>query len=249
MLGAVGVESEMHLPFGGIHQVLTPLIGNLAMLPRAHRDALGTALGLSDGSRPDLFLIAEATLLLLKLERRERPVVVIIDDVQWLDPQSHQILAFVAHRGAAARLCVLGAVRAGHPGPLPDAGFAQLPVHGVDDQAAERILRLHAQGLGLSDLRRIRGEASGNPLALLELPRAWGDGPLTDDHPPALTARLERAFAGRVTELPAPTRDALLIAAVGSSSDTQEILAALSAFGHALRSGPGVQAGRRSPAW
>jgi AAA ATPase domain len=231
VLGAVGVESEMHLPFGGIHQMLTPLMGKLGILSRTHRDALGTALGLSDNSRPDLFLIAEATLLLLKLERRERPVALIIDDAQWLDPQSHQILAFVAHRGAAARLCVLGAVRAGHVGPLTEAGFAQLQVHGVDDQAAERILGAHAEGLSLSDLRRIRGDASGNPLALMELPRAWGNGPLTDDHPPALTARLERAFGGRVTELPAATRDALLIAAVGSSSDTQEILAALSAFG------------------
>jgi hypothetical protein len=106
VLGTVGVESEMHLPFGGVHQMLAPLMGNLRKLPRVHRDALRTALGLSDSSRPDLFLIAEATLLLLKLERRTRPVIVIADDVQWLDPQSHQILAFVAHRGAAARLCV-----------------------------------------------------------------------------------------------------------------------------------------------
>jgi tetratricopeptide (TPR) repeat protein len=231
VLGAVGVESEMHLPFGGVHQMLTPLMGNLGRLSRAHRDALGTALGLSDSSRPDLFLIAEATLLLLRLERRERPVIVIVDDVQWLDPQSHQILAFVAHRGAAARLSVLAAVRAGHPGPLPDAGFAQLPVRGVDDQTAEEILRAHAGGLNPSDLRRIRREAMGNPLALEELPRAWGAGPLTDDHPPALTDRLERAFAGRVAGLLAATRDALLIAAVGSSSDTQEILAALPALG------------------
>jgi hypothetical protein len=93
------------------------------------------------------------------------------------------------------------------------------------------ILCANAGGLSHSDLRRIRREASGNPLALLELPRSWGDGPLTDDHPPALTARLERAFAGRVAELSAATRDALLIAAAGSSSGTREILAALSAFG------------------
>ena len=58
VLGATGIESEMHLPFGGIHQMLTPLIGNLGMLSRARRDALGTALGLSDSSSPDLFLIA-----------------------------------------------------------------------------------------------------------------------------------------------------------------------------------------------
>ncbi len=76
----------------------------------------------------------------------------------------------------------------------------------MNDETAEAILRAHAEGLSLSDLRRIRREAMGNPLALLELPRAWGDGPLTDDHPPALTGRLERAFAGRVAELPAATR-------------------------------------------
>ncbi len=105
----------MHLSFGGVHQMLTPLMGNLGRLSRVHRDALGTALGLSESSTPDLFLIAEAAFLLLELERRERPVIVIVDDVQWLDPQSDQILAFVAHRAAAAGLCVLGAVRAGHP--------------------------------------------------------------------------------------------------------------------------------------
>jgi tetratricopeptide (TPR) repeat protein len=231
VLEAVGVESEMHLPFGGVHQLLAPLMGGLNRLSRVRREALGTALGLSDGPRPDLFLIAEATFALMKLERRKRPVLVIVDDVQWLDPQSHQILAFLAHRGMAAGLCVLGATRPGHPGPFADAGFPELAVQGVDDEAAERILRVHAGTLNPGDLRRIRREALGNPLALLELPRAWGDGPLTDDHPPALSARLEQAFAGRVAELPAGTRDALLIAAVSSSSDTEAILAALAAFG------------------
>lgn len=230
VLGATGVESEMHLPFGGVHQIVAPLMDMLDTLSRAHGDALGTALGLSDGARPDLFLIAEATFALLRLERDERPVIVVVDDVQWLDPQSHQILAFVAHRGAAAGLCVLGTVRAGHPGPLPDAGFPELPVCGVDDDTAAKILHVHAAGLSRGELHRIRREARGNPLALLELPRAWGDGPLTDDHAPALSARLEQAFAGRVAGLPAPTRDALLIAAVGSSSDRHEILAALLAF-------------------
>jgi hypothetical protein len=238
VLGAAGVESEMHLPFGGVHQILAPLMAGLGTLSRARRDALGTALGLSDGARPDLFLIAEATLALLRLERRQRPVIVIADDVQWLDPQSHQILAFVAHRAAAAGLCVLGAVRSGHPGPLPDAGFPELAVCGVDDETAGRILDAHAAALSLGDLNRIRREALGNPLALLELPRSWGDGPLTDDHPPALSSRLEQAFAGRVAGLPAATQDALLIAAIGSSSERQEVLAALLAFGTPGPPGP-----------
>ncbi|MEO5874628.1 MAG: ATP-binding protein, partial [Streptosporangiaceae bacterium] len=228
VLEAVGVEGEMHLPFVGVHQLLAPIMGGLDGLDQAQREALGTALGLSSGRSPDLFLIAEATFALMRLERRRGPVIVLVDDVHWLDPQSHRILAFLAHRGIPAGLCVLGVMRVGHPGPFADAGFPELPVQGVDDDTAERILRAQAVTLSPGDLRRIRREALGNPLALLELPRTWGDGPLTDDHPPALSARLELAFAGRVADLPAGTRDALLIAAVSSSSDTGEILAALS---------------------
>ncbi|MEU8606594.1 ATP-binding protein [Actinoplanes sp. NPDC048791] len=231
VLAAVGAENEMHLPFGGLHQVLAPLIGSLTDLPPVQRDALATALGLSDGPTPDLFLIAEAALALLVTHRSRGPLVLLLDDVQWLDPQSHQILTFIAHRSPAAQLVVVGATRTGHPGLFADAGFPRLPILGVDDEAAEQILRASAYGLSPSAVRRIRHEALGNPLALQELPRAWGDGPPTDEHPPALSARLEHAFAGRVAGLPPATRDALLLAAVGSSNDTRELLAALSAFG------------------
>jgi AAA ATPase domain len=231
VIPAMGVETGMHLPFDGVQQMLAPLIGGLDALPRPQREALRTALGLSDGSTPDLFLIAQAAYALLVRERRRRPVLVVVDDVQWLDPQSHQILTFFGHRAAASGLCIVGAVRAGHTGPFTEAGFPELAVHGVDDVSAETILRAHAGALGPAELRRIRHEALGNPLALMELPRSWGGGPVSDEHPPALSARLEQAFAGRIAGLPAPTRDALLLAAVGSSSDTAELLAALSALG------------------
>jgi tetratricopeptide (TPR) repeat protein len=231
VLRGVGVDTEMHLPFGGVQQILAPLAGHLDGLPRAQREALATALGLSEGSSPDLFLIAEAACTLLARARRKGPVLVVVDDVQWLDPQSHQILTFLAHRSGAAGLCFVAAVRRDHPGPFTDAGFPELPVLGVDDVTAEAILRTHAAGLSLVELKRIRREALGNPLALMELPRSWGSGPATDDHPPALSARLEHAFAGRVAALPAGTRDALVIAAVGSSSSRREIVEALAAFG------------------
>jgi tetratricopeptide (TPR) repeat protein len=247
VLRATGTESEIHLPFGGIHQTLAPLMCHLDTLPPAQRQALATAFGLAEGTTPDLFLIAEAALALLTRERSERAVIIVVDDVHWLDPQSHQILAFLAHRGARAGVCVIGAIRSGHTGPFADAGFPQLVLAGVDDETANRLLSVHAGGLTAADQRRIRIEARGNPLALLELPRSWGDGPPTDEHPVTVSARLEHAFAGRIAELPQGTRDALLVAAAGSSSDMKEILAALQAFGTPAAAdellGPAVAAG------
>jgi tetratricopeptide (TPR) repeat protein len=230
VLRAVGVESEMHLPFGGLHQALSPLMDRLDRLGQTQQDALATALGLAAGAPPDLFLIAEAALTLLSVQQAPRPAIV-VDDVQWLDPQSHQILAFLAHRAIGSGLCVIGAMRTGHAGPFADAGFPRLSVGGVDDATAEHILAAHAAALSSADLRRILHEANGNPLALLELPRSWVNGPSPDGLPLAVSERLEQAFAGRVSELPQGTRDALLVAAVGSSNQTDEILTALVAFG------------------
>jgi tetratricopeptide (TPR) repeat protein len=230
LLGAEGVENEMHLPFGGLQQLVAPLMGSTDELPPTHRHALETAIGLSSRSRPDLFLIAEAAFNLIVVGRRLGPVIIVADDVQWLDPQSHQILAFLAHRSVVGRFCVLGAIRTDHPGPLADVDFPKLVVQRLDDQTAERMLQSHSGLFHANDLRRIREEAAGNPLALLELPRSWGTGPPTSDHTPALSARLEHAFAGRVSGLSSETQDALLLAAVSSSSDTSEISAALEAF-------------------
>jgi tetratricopeptide (TPR) repeat protein len=247
VLRATGTESEMHLPFGGIHQTLTPLMVHLDALPPGQRDALATAFGLAEGRKPDLFLIAEAALTLLTRERSERPVLIVVDDIQWLDPQSHQILAFLAHRGAGAGVGVIGAIRSGHAGPFSDPGFAQLALGGVDDETANQLLSVHAGELSAADQRRIRHEARGNPLALLELPRSWGEGPATDEQPVAVSARLEHAFAGRIAELPPRTRDVLLVAAAGSSSVTSEILAALAVFAAPAAAddvlGPAVAAG------
>jgi AAA ATPase-like protein len=247
VLRAAGAESEMHLPFGGIQQAVAPLTGHLPVLPDAQRDALATALGLGDGATPDLFLIAEAVFTLLLIERRDRPVIIVVDDVQWLDPQSHQILAFVAHRGAGNGVSVVGAIRPGHPGPFAQAEFPRLPLGGLDDDAADQILSMRTGAISPANRKRIREVSQGNPLALWELPRSWGEGAPTDDRPLAVSARLERAFAGRISELARETRDVLLIAAVGSSSDKAEILTAWSAFGTAGSSsdvlGPAVVAG------
>ena len=213
VLSAVGVESEMHLPFGGLQQVLSPLMDSADELPQLQREALYTALGLFAGPRPDLFLIAESALHLLSLERARRPVLVLADDLQWLDPQSHQVITFVGHRSQTAGVGVLGAARSGYEGPFIAGGFPVLDVPGVDQAAADTILNGHPRSLSAAERRSICGQAQGNPLALLELPAVWAHSPGIVDGPRALSTRLERAFAGRIVEFPAVTKDALLLAA------------------------------------
>jgi len=230
VLTAVGVESEAQLPFAGLHQLLRPVQASVAGLPVIQRDALLTAFGLSEGPRTEPFLIALAAANMLAAVAVDRPVVALADDVQWLDPQTQEVLTFLAHRAAGTPIVVIGAVRTGHPGPLQSAGLPELDVSGVDDGAAEQILLTHAGDLSAAGRRRIRQEAQGNPLALLELAAVWrrAGAPGTDPQQPNLPARLERAFAGRISELPARTRDALLVAAVDPVGDLTEILAATS---------------------
>ena len=231
VLSAVGVESEMHLPFGGLHQILSPLMGSAGALPQIQSEAVSTALGLFDGPRPDLFLIAESAQELVRLESAQRPVLILADDLQWLDPQSQQVITFLGHRAAVAGVSLIGAARIGHGGTFMAAGFPELHVSGVDHAAADTILNGQPRLLSTADRRIIHEQAQGNPLALLELPAVWARTPAGGIEPlPTLSARLERAFAGRIVELPAVTKDALLLAATDSSNDLVEVLAATSAF-------------------
>jgi hypothetical protein len=249
VLTATGVQSEAQLPFAGLHQLLHPVLDRADGLRPVHRDALQAAFGLSTGPQPELFLIALAAENLIATVAAERPVAVLADDVQWLDPPTQEVLTFMARRAGPHPVVIIGAARTGHPGPYVDAGLPELELHGVGDAAAAEILRTHAGTLGEADRLRIQREAQGNPLALLELPAAWlgPAGAPADWQPPTLSARLERAFAGRVAELPPPTRDAVLIAAIDPVSELAEILAATSEFTGVLATqdafGPAADAG------
>ena len=107
----VGVESEMELPFAGLHQLCGGLLDGLDRLPSPQRDALATAFGLSNGAQPDRFFIGLAVLSLLSDAAEELPLLCLIDDAQWLDQSSAQVLAFVARRIQAESLVLLFAVR------------------------------------------------------------------------------------------------------------------------------------------
>src|SRR4051795_1169924 len=118
-----GIESEMELPFAGLHQLCAPMLGRLGALHEPQRVALGVALGLESGEPPDRFLVALATLRLLAEVATERPLLGVVDDAHWLDAASAQVLGFVARRLLADSVAIVFAVR----DPTMEAELAGLP--------------------------------------------------------------------------------------------------------------------------
>jgi DNA-binding CsgD family transcriptional regulator len=229
-LSAVAVQSEAHLPFSGLHQVLRPILGLASGLPARQRDALLSVFAESDDGAAELFLIGLATLELIGEAGARSPVLLIVEDAQWLDEPSSAVLAFVARRLEAERTVMLVALRDGHESPFDDAGFPELRLEGLDPTAAEVLLDSHAPGLEPVLRERVLVEAAGNPLALVELPAGLRSEELAAGallpSPLPLTARLERAFAFQASDLPAMTRTLLLVAAVDDGGVLDEVLSA-----------------------
>jgi DNA-binding CsgD family transcriptional regulator len=217
VLRAVGVESEMELPFAALHQLCSPLLDGLGRLPPPQREALGTAFGLASGARPDRFLVGLALLTLLSDAAEEQPLVCLIDDAQWLDRSSAQVLAFVARRLQEESVLLLFGER--EAGALDElAGLPDVRVEALSDDHARGLLASVIAGpLDERVRERIIAETRGNPLALLELPHgllAGGFGV-----PGELPGRIEASFRDRVDRLPADTQRLLLLAAAEPIGD------------------------------
>lgn len=220
---AVGVESEMELPFAGLHQLCADLLDGLDGLPGPQREALETAFGLVSGPQPDRFLISLATLSLLSNAAEPSPLLCLVDDAHWLDRSSAQVLAFVARRLNAEAVVLIFAVRDSLE-PEELAGLPHLQIEGLPDEHARELLA-SSFGAPLDDRvrERILAEARGNPLALLELPRAVSPAKLAGGFGlpggAPLQSRIERSFLGRVQQLPLATRRFLLLAAAEPTGD------------------------------
>src|SRR5215831_5539494 len=130
---AAGVESEMELAFAGLHQLCAPLLDHLERLPAPQRDALGVAFGLRAGGAPDRFLVGLAVLTLLSEAAEDRPLLCVVDDAQWLDRASAQVLAFAARRLLADPVGLLFAAR--DPGEQLE-GLPELEVRGLQEADA-----------------------------------------------------------------------------------------------------------------
>jgi DNA-binding CsgD family transcriptional regulator len=220
---AAGVESEMELPFAGLHQLCAPMLDRLDRLPAPQRDALATAFGLSAGDPPDRFLVGLAVLSLVSEVAEDGPLVCLVDDAHWQDRASAQALAFVARRLLAEAVGVVFAVR--EPSPTDDlAGLPELAVRGLDESDASALF--HSAIHGRLDERvsdRIVAEAHGNPLALLELPRGLTSAELAGGFGVPeimpLASRIERSFVRQLDAMPAETQRLLLTAAAEPVGD------------------------------
>jgi len=229
VLSTTGVQSEAHLAFAGLHQLLRPLRLHVANLPAGQRAVLDAAFGLGQEPAPERFRIAMAVLDLLGEVAAGAPVLILAEDAQWLDRPTMEVLAFVARRLQSDPIVVLAAVREGYPSLLADAGLPEHRLGALAPADAAMLLDASAQQLPPALRDRILSEAAGNPLALMELPvtaarrESAGPGLLP------LTQRLEQAFAARVSDLPEATRLLLLVAAHSDDERLGDIVDAASA--------------------
>ena len=243
---AGGVQSEMELAFAVLHQLCAPMLDRLERLPAPQRDALRTAFGLSAGPAPDRFLIGLAALGLLSEMAGERPLVCIVDDEQWLDSASAQVLAFVARRLGAESVGLVFGARV----PTGDlAGLPELVIGGLREDDARALLDSALTGPLDARVRdQIVAEAHGNPLALLELPRGWTAAELAGGFglPGAvpLAGRIEESFRRQLGALPAQPRRLLQLAAAEPTGDPVLVWRAAGRLGIcAEAAGPAVEAG------
>jgi DNA-binding CsgD family transcriptional regulator len=246
VLRAAGMEFEADLTYSGLHQVLLPLLGEFAQLSTAHRDALNVALGYGEGPPPARLLVSTATLTVLRQAAAARPVLVIVDDLPWLDRASAGVLGFVACRLAGRPVGFLAALRPGEESFFERAGLPQYELGPLDEQAANTLVGSRFPDLAPRVRQRVVTEAQGNPLALLELPAALSGAQRTAAEAlPAvlpLSRRLQTAFASRVSDLPRRARRLLLLAALNGAGDLRVLQAA--AGPHAIDSlAPAEQAG------
>ncbi|WP_435885426.1 ATP-binding protein [Streptomyces prunicolor] len=226
---AAGVEFESTISFAGLHQVLQPLLVGLDRLTDPYRTALSVALGLDQGAPSDQLLVSNAALTLLVQAAADRPLLVIVDDLPWLDRASAVVLGFVARRLAGSRVGFLGAYRSGEGSFFERGGVPHHHVQPLDTTAAAALIEARSPSLAPRVRERLLTEAQGNPLALLELPVALTGPQRSGAAVPELlplSHRLQAVFASRVETLPAATRLLLLYAVLDGTGDLRVLAAA-----------------------
>ena len=219
-----GVESEMELPLAALHQLCAPMLGSVDALPEPQRRALQVAFGSAAEPAPDRFVLGLAVLSLLTEYAADRPLVCLVDDAQWLDEASSQVLAFVGRRLLAEPIGLLLAVREAAGGGL----FPTLPalsLQGLTGEDAQALLTAAVPGLLDQRVRdRIVAETGGNPLGLLELAAGMTEaelaGGFADPPKASLPSRLQDHYLSRVRALPGAARRLMLLAAADPTGDT-----------------------------
>ncbi|MEU5597610.1 AAA family ATPase [Streptomyces sp. NPDC020298] len=216
VLRMTGAEAESGLPYAALHQMLWPLLDDTEALPEDQRHALQSALGVRDGTPPQGRTVAGAALALLARAAARRPVLVLLDDLQWADPSSLAVFDHVRRHLAPLPVVVIGATRQGGDGTDRPPGRV-IDLTPLAERDAERLLDTLHPYVPEETRRRVLRTAGGNPLALHELPgqAAAGIAELLDELP--LGERLGRLYEDRLRALPDGARHLLLVAAIGGA--------------------------------
>ncbi len=229
---AIGVEYEAELQFSGLLELARPLLDHLEELPEQQADALRSALGLQDSRPHDRFTICAATLSLLAAAAEANPLLVLVDDAQWLDLATCDALLFAVKRLVADSAAILLAVRDGDERTFDTPALEQLQLRALGPAEAERLLTGDNGRVVAPDVvQQLCAATNGNPLAMLEVAdllsgeQLAGREALPDPVPAGAT--LERAFAWRAEALGPESRSALVVAAVSLSDGLEAIAAAL----------------------
>jgi DNA-binding CsgD family transcriptional regulator len=228
VLRAAGAGSG-DVGFSGLNQLLLPLRDDLGRLDGLQQHALSVALGFSEGPAPGRLVVSNAALALLGQAAAGRPLLLIADNLQWVDPASAMVLGFVARRLSGRRAGLLAAERT-VASRLGDLGVPGYEVPPLDDDASASLVATRFPDLAPGVRQRIVSEARGNPLALLELPAGLSD--LQRSAPAALptvlplSRRLRALWSSQVSTLPAAARYLLLLAVLEGTGDLSLLRAA-----------------------
>ncbi|QYN18506.1 LuxR family transcriptional regulator [Amycolatopsis sp. DSM 110486] len=227
VLRAAGVQFEAEVGYSALNQLLFPLGEEMAALTDTHRTALRCALGFEVGPAPDRLVVSNAALLWLRAVAAETPLLIVIDDLHWVDRASAEVLGFVARRLVGSPIVFLAACRSADRGFFQDSGLAEAVLPPLPAQAARTLVDRHFPELSPAVRHRLLAEATGNPLALLELPSALDGDQRTDfttlPEVLPLSDRLQVLFTSRVRGLPERCRLMMLLGALGGSVEVARL--------------------------
>ncbi|WP_223280803.1 helix-turn-helix transcriptional regulator [Streptomyces antnestii] len=217
VIRAAGVEAESELPFAGLHQFLYPLLTSIDRLDDAHRGVFDVVFGRGGGAPPSVMTLGIAVLDLLSLAASQQPLLLVLDDGQWLDTSSTEVCGFVGRRLTGSSVKFVVGLRSGVPSGFDTAALPELPVTTLSEKVAERLLDMRHPGLDPQIRRLVLDEAQGNPLALLELP-PYVHGGLAGRNPEKLFGytgiplplRLQQVYGARIKSLGELVRAELL---------------------------------------
>ncbi len=223
-----GVEAERDMAFAGLHRLLTPLLDELGTVPVPQQQALNVAFGIEEGPPPDRLFVGLGALTLLSTQAASRPILCVVDDLQWLDEESARVLALVGRRLHADPVAMVFGMRTAAETTSAIEGLTILDVPGLPHTDAQAVLREAATHPIDDDVADwVTSECRGNPLALVEVATSLTRGQLAGTEvlpqPLPVGRELEAQYLRRVRDLPADAQLFLLVAAAEGSTDASVV--------------------------